>query len=99
MYPKSNPILTEIQDELAEIGETKTVKFVWTPGHARIDDNEKADEGAKEALRQCLPPQSMVVAADMITRAKFNAKKISNKLGNNPHLLDDEIILKYWFFV
>jgi hypothetical protein len=36
---------------------------------------KKADEGAKEALRQCLPPQSMVVAAYMITRAKFNAKK------------------------
>jgi ribonuclease HI len=76
MYPKSNPILTEIQDELAEIGETKTVKFVWTPGHAGIDSNEKADEGAKEALRQCLPPQSTVVAADLITRTKFNAKKI-----------------------
>jgi ribonuclease HI len=53
MYPKSNPILTEIQDELANIGEMKTVKFVWTPGHAGITDNEKADEGAKEALRQC----------------------------------------------
>jgi hypothetical protein len=45
----------------------KTVKFVWTPGHA--------DEGAKEALRQCLLPQSTMVAADMIIRAKFNAKK------------------------
>jgi ribonuclease HI len=38
-------ILTEIQDELAEIGEIKTVKFVWTPGHAGISGNEKADEG------------------------------------------------------
>jgi ribonuclease HI len=77
MYPKSNPILTEIQDELAEIGEMKTVKFVWTPGHAGISGNEKADEGAKQALRQCLPPQSTVVAANLITRAKFNAKKKS----------------------
>jgi ribonuclease HI len=76
MYPKSNPILTEIQDELAEIGEMKTVKFVWRPGHAGISGNEKADEGTNEVLRQCLPPQSMVVAAVMITRAKFNAKKL-----------------------
>jgi hypothetical protein len=68
-----NPILTKIQDELAEIGETKSVKFVWAPGHAGIDGNEKADKGAKKALRQCLPRQSMVLAADMITRAKFNA--------------------------
>jgi ribonuclease HI len=55
MYPKSNPILTEIQDQLAEIGEMKTVEFVWTPGHARISGNKKADEGAKEDLGQCLP--------------------------------------------
>jgi hypothetical protein len=27
MYLKSNPMLTEIQNELAEIGEMKTVKF------------------------------------------------------------------------
>jgi hypothetical protein len=40
-----------------------------TPGHAGIDGNEKADEEAKEALRQCLPPQSMMVAADMIEQA------------------------------
>jgi hypothetical protein len=53
----------------------KTVTFVWTPGHAGISGNEKAVEGAKKVLRQCLPPQSMVVAADMITRAKFNEKK------------------------
>jgi hypothetical protein len=59
MYPKSNPILTEIQDELAEIGEMKTIKFLWTPGHGGTSGKEKA----------------MVVAADMITRAKFNAKK------------------------
>jgi ribonuclease HI len=51
MYPKSNPILTEIQDELAEIGEMKTVIFVWRLGHTGISGNEKADEGAKEALR------------------------------------------------
>jgi ribonuclease HI len=74
MYPKSNPILTEIQDELIKIGEMKTVIFVWTLGHARISGNKKADEGAKEASRQCLPPQSTVVAANMI-------KKLSNKLG------------------
>jgi hypothetical protein len=54
----------------------KTIKFVWTLGHAEISGNKKADEGAKEAFRQGLPPQSTVVAADMITRAKFNAKKI-----------------------
>jgi ribonuclease HI len=48
---QKNPILTEIQDELAEIREVKTVKFVWTPGHAGISGNEKADERAKEALR------------------------------------------------
>jgi ribonuclease HI len=52
IFPKSNPILTEIQDELAEIGEMKNVKFVWTPDHAEISGNKKADEGAKEALRQ-----------------------------------------------
>jgi hypothetical protein len=75
MYPKSNPILTEIQEELAQIGEMKTVKFVWTPSHAGISGNEKADEEAKEALRQCLPPQSTVMATGMINRAKFNAKK------------------------
>jgi ribonuclease HI len=28
VYPKSNPILTKIQDEVAEIGEMKTVKIV-----------------------------------------------------------------------
>jgi ribonuclease HI len=65
--------LIEIQDELTEIGEMETVEFVWTPGHAGISGNEKANNGAKEALRQCLLPQSMVVAADMIIRAKFNA--------------------------
>jgi ribonuclease HI len=48
MYPKSNPILTEIQDELVKIREMKTVKFVWTPGHAGTSGNEKADEGAKK---------------------------------------------------
>jgi ribonuclease HI len=48
MYPKSNPILTEIQDKLAEIGEMKTVKFVWTPGHAGISGNKKVDEGVKD---------------------------------------------------
>jgi hypothetical protein len=42
MYPKSNPILTEIQDELDEIGEMKTVKFVCTPSHAGMCSNEKA---------------------------------------------------------
>jgi hypothetical protein len=41
MYPKSNPILTEIQGKLADIGEMKTVKFVWTPGHAGIIGNER----------------------------------------------------------
>jgi hypothetical protein len=76
VYPKSNPILIEIQDELADIGGMKTVKFVCTPVNAEISGNEKADEGAKEALRQWLRQQSTVVAADMITRAKFNAKKI-----------------------
>jgi ribonuclease HI len=55
MYPKSNPILTEIQDELAEIGEMKTVIFVWPPGHAGISGNKQVGEGAKKALRQCLP--------------------------------------------
>jgi ribonuclease HI len=86
MYLKSNPILTEIQNEFAEIGEMETVKFVWTPGHAWISGNEKADEGAKTIpLRQYLTSQLTVVAADMITRAKFNAKKkLSNKLANNP---------------
>jgi hypothetical protein len=49
MYSKSNPILTEIQDKLADIGETKTVKFVWTPGHAGIDGNEKADEAWQQS--------------------------------------------------
>jgi ribonuclease HI len=44
--------LTEIQDELAEIRVMKTVKFVWTPYHSGISGNEKADEGAREALRQ-----------------------------------------------
>jgi ribonuclease HI len=87
MYPKSNHILTEIKDKLAKIGEMKTIKFVWTPGHAEISANKKADEGPKEALRQGLPPQSTVEAADMITRAKFNAKKkLSKKLGNNPRV-------------
>jgi ribonuclease HI len=48
IYSKSNPILTEIQVELAEIGEMKTVKFVWTLGHAGIRSNERADERAKK---------------------------------------------------
>jgi ribonuclease HI len=52
MYQKPNPILTEIQDELAEIEEMKTVKFVWTPDHSGISGNKKADEGVKEPLRQ-----------------------------------------------
>jgi ribonuclease HI len=82
MFPKSNPILTEIQDELAEIGEMKAVKFVWTPGHARISGNKKADEGAKEVLRQCLPPQSTVMAEQNSTQKIF-----SNKLGKNPRAL------------
>jgi ribonuclease HI len=56
MYPKLNPILTEIQDELAEVREMKTVRFVWTPGHAGISGDENANEGAKEGLRQWLPP-------------------------------------------
>jgi hypothetical protein len=50
MYPKSNLILTEIQDELAEIVEMKTVKFVWTPGHAGISGNEKANEGGFKTM-------------------------------------------------
>jgi hypothetical protein len=37
--------LIEIQNELTEIGEMKTVKFVWTPGHAGISGNEKANNG------------------------------------------------------
>jgi hypothetical protein len=69
MYTKSNPILIEIQDELAVIGEMKTVKFLWALVHARVSVNKKA-------LSQCLPPQWTLVAADMIARAKFNAKKI-----------------------
>jgi hypothetical protein len=76
MYPKTNPILTEIQDELAVIGEDKHINFVWTPGHAGIEGNEKADEAAKEALRQFLLPELTVVLADMIATAKFNAKRI-----------------------
>jgi hypothetical protein len=36
MYSKPKPIMTEIPDELTEIGEMKTVKFVWTPCHAAI---------------------------------------------------------------
>jgi ribonuclease HI len=55
MYPKTNPILTDIQDELADIADMKTVKYVSTPGHPGISGNEIADEGAKEAYRQCLP--------------------------------------------
>jgi hypothetical protein len=51
MYQKPNPVLTEIQDELAEIEEMKTVKFVWTPDSG-ISGNKKADEGVKEPLRQ-----------------------------------------------
>jgi ribonuclease HI len=53
MYPKSNPILTKIQDKLAVIGGMKILRFVWTPGHAGISGNEKVDDEAKEALRQC----------------------------------------------
>jgi hypothetical protein len=44
MYPKSNPILTEIQDEMAEIGAMKTVKFVWTPVHAGISGKKRLTE-------------------------------------------------------
>jgi hypothetical protein len=62
----------------------KTVKFVWTPVPAGISGNEKADEGAKQALRQCLPSQSTVVAADMIEQNLTQKKILSNKLGNNP---------------
>jgi ribonuclease HI len=50
MYPKSNPILTEIQDE---IGEMKILRFVWTPGHAGISGIENVDKEAEEALREC----------------------------------------------
>jgi hypothetical protein len=75
MYPKTNPILTEIQDELAVI-KNKHINFVWTPGYARIEGNEKADEAAKEALQQCLLPELTVVVADMIAKAKFKAKRI-----------------------
>jgi hypothetical protein len=33
MYPKTNSILTEIQEELAVISENKLINFVWTAGH------------------------------------------------------------------
>jgi hypothetical protein len=100
MYPKSNPKLTEIQDELAEFGETKTVKFVWTPGHAGIDGNEKADaadEGAKEDLRKCLPQQSMVVAADH--QSKIQRKKnyrTSLETIRQPHDSFKKTIERLW---
>jgi ribonuclease HI len=76
MYPKTNPILTEIQDELAVIGEDKHINFVWTPGHAGIEGNEKADEAAQEALQQYLLPELTGGVTDMIAKAKFNAKRI-----------------------
>jgi hypothetical protein len=81
VFLEKNPILTKIQDELAEIGETKTVKFVWAPGHAGIDGNEKADKGAKKDnayLHNRWWWQPIWSPEQNSTQ-----KKLSNKLGNN----------------
>jgi ribonuclease HI len=61
----------------------KTIKFVWTAGHAGISGNEKADKGAKMDLRQCLPLQSTMVAADMIKKNKPMARQ---SLRGSPNL-------------
>jgi ribonuclease HI len=44
----------------------KALNFIWTPGHAGISGNEKADEGA----------QLMVVAVDIIIQGKIQRKKM-----------------------
>jgi ribonuclease HI len=46
----------------------KALNFIWTPGHAGISGNEKADEGA----------QLMVVAVDIIIQGKIQREPLDS---------------------
>ena len=65
-YNSKNVVVKECLDLIYKIIRIKkTVALCWVPGHAGIEGNELADQGAKRALRREVAPQFQIPHQDL----------------------------------
>ena len=65
-YNSKNVIVKECLDLIYKIIKLKrTISLCWIPGHAGIEGNELADQGAKRALRREIAPQFLLPYQDL----------------------------------
>jgi hypothetical protein len=71
---------------LAEKGES--LKMMWVPAHTGIEENEAADEAAKDALDEDILPGSKATEIDWKRRWKNAARKFfENKWMTTEHAM------------
>jgi ribonuclease HI len=56
-------------------------KLMWVPVHTRIEENEAADEAAKNALNKDILPGTKATEMDLKRWLKNAARKIREKNG------------------
>lgn len=100
------PTVQAIRNHIHSIGQSLpnlTINLIWTPGHANIQLNDRADKLAKQAAQRAMhmrsdhhlvTPQEAITASRNITRQKFAQRwqlSPSNTYKDHYDLLPDKI--------